>query len=232
MSNSIIEVVNTNVSVPFTNANNYDLSIRTAAASQQILIGNGGTSNVISGITLSNNMVGINNSNPTFPLHVNGSINYTNYAFCFILGARVALTAGNPIPFNVANSNYSYTTITANGFRAPVSGYYYISTNLTLYTTNNSTFRGAILRSSNLNTSNLGFNDYLTNTETVGLINAERIYTLAYNEQCSLTVYCNSNDYIRVFVTPNVPSGFSTYDWGATSSFPMCTLTGCLLSAV
>jgi hypothetical protein len=229
MSYGLFEIVNTAGNTPFTNASNNDFSIRTTTNQQKILLGNG--SNTTAGITVSNNMVGVNTT-PSYPLQVNGMMNYNSYAFYFWLGNNVGLTSGNPIPFAYADSNLPYTTITANGFRAPVNGIYLISTGLNLGNPGTSTvYRGAILRSSNLNTTNVGYEGYRTSPEIVALMTQEQANSTVYNQQNSVVVYCNSNDYIRVFVTPYAPNGFVTYTWpNGTSNYKFCYLTGYLIS--
>lgn len=69
------EIVNTSISTPVLGSSNLDLVLKTDTNTQKIMFANG--SNIVPGITLSNNLVGINNINPTYQLDVAGDIRYT-----------------------------------------------------------------------------------------------------------------------------------------------------------
>lgn len=68
------EIVNSNISIPYLSASNYDMVIRTDKINQRIFIGNGSNPSTLPGIILNNNNVGINISNPTEKLHIVGNI--------------------------------------------------------------------------------------------------------------------------------------------------------------
>jgi hypothetical protein len=233
MNTGQCEIVNSNLNIPFLNAKNNDLVIRTDNTQQKVLFGN--NSNVLPGITLSNNYVGFN-VNPVTPFQVGGPIKYSNYAFSFSIGSNgKSLTYGNPLPFDTADSNFPYTTITSNAFKAPVKGLYMISAGFNLYNVTSCGYLGAIHKSSNINaTPSLApyefYYNAASNNEIVAYMIQEYVAATSYCQQCSVVVNCNSNEYIRVMVTPTLANSFQTYPWaGSTSNSKLCFLTGHLI---
>lgn len=95
------EIVNSNISVPFITASNYDMVIRTDAKSQRVFVGTG--SNNLPTILLSSNVMGINTVSPVSTLHVASNA---------VAGNPVLLTlqntAGGSTSLDFVTSNTTY----------------------------------------------------------------------------------------------------------------------------
>lgn len=174
--------------------------------------------------------VGIGTTNPQYPLDVSGVARFQTYAFAFYLTPNTALTNGNPIPFNNANTNYPYTTITNNGFRAPVKGIYMITACLNLAASTNTYFRCGIHVDSTLNDTNFTTTTIVGSNKFIAFINNESTQTISalFNGNGSAIVSLNKDDYVRVFATWGSGTA-STYQWG-TNTY-VCSMTGSLISA-
>lgn len=79
-STGFVEIVNSNILVPFTTASNFDMVIRTSTLGQRLFIGN--NSNTTAGIIVTSNAVGINKV-PAYALDVNTTarVNGANNAY-------------------------------------------------------------------------------------------------------------------------------------------------------
>ena len=75
MNTGVIEVVNSNIYVPFVSASNFDMVVRTDNNSQRMFIGTG--SNTVSAITICSNLVGIGSLKPRTALHISSNISNT-----------------------------------------------------------------------------------------------------------------------------------------------------------
>lgn len=75
MSNTTIEIINTallNSNSLLSNVVNYDFQIRTTTPGQKIVIGNG--CNLLPAITVSNNLLGVANTSPSYTIDVAGDV--------------------------------------------------------------------------------------------------------------------------------------------------------------
>lgn len=137
----IFEIVNSNISVPVTGAINSDLVIRTETLAQKLLLSNG--SNVVPGITLSNNYVGIGKTNPASPLDVANDISYsgslvqngTKLRFCN--GSAVGSASSTPVTVTFP---FTFTTIPSLSFSCSGAVGYLVHANWVNISTSNFTF--------------------------------------------------------------------------------------------
>ena len=92
----ICEIVNTSITTPVLGASNLDLVFRTETQGQKMMLANG--SNVVPGLTLSNNLVGIGKSNPAYTLDVNGDTNISGNLYAGNIIGLVLPFAGSTAP--------------------------------------------------------------------------------------------------------------------------------------
>lgn len=158
------------------------------------------------------NLVTMSNSQVT----ISGKLSYTSYAFYFTAASNTVFTNGNTVPFNASNVNYPYTTITANGFQAPVRGVYMINVGLNFDNNGTSSqYRSGIYRSSTLTVTAMPYVNFNTDSNFVGLAMQEMVNSSIFNTSTSSVVYCNAGDYIRVFMTvSSANASLKTYSWG------------------
>lgn len=124
MSNSYIEIVNTAINPYFTNANNYDLIIRTDTVNQKLLLGNGSNTS-IAGITLSNNIVTLAYSPRYTPatciIYPSLTKSYTSTYYDYLVFGSVSVSDNSYFSYNIDPTNSYNNTVT---FLKP--GYYSI----------------------------------------------------------------------------------------------------------
>ena len=129
----ICEIVNTSITTPVMGASNLDLVFRTETQGQKMMLANG--SNVVPGITLSNNLVGIGKSNPIYELDVVGNINmsgllYKNNSrlpsFRASGGANTQANGSTLVFTTVAFNNGNGYNSGTGVFTAPMAGYYWM----------------------------------------------------------------------------------------------------------
>lgn len=158
------------------------------------------------------NLVTMSNAQVT----ITGRLGYTSHAFYFTAASNTTFTNGNVVPFNASNISYPFTTITANGFQAPVKGIYMINVNLNFDNNGTATqYRSGIYRSSTLAVTAMPFINFNTDTNFVAYGMQEMVNSSLFNASFSGVVYCDAGDYIRVFMTASsANAGLKTYSWG------------------
>lgn len=129
---AICEIVNTSILTPVIGANNYDLVLRTDTTSQKVMLSTG--SNIIPGITLSNNNVGIRNNAPVTALDVIGDIQLSgvfrastsNYTFFSASNSTATAYSGSAnVIFNSVGFDYDNSYNASTGvFTAKRNGIY------------------------------------------------------------------------------------------------------------
>lgn len=130
MSNSYIEIVNTSINPHFTNANNFDMIIRTDTVKQQLLIGNGSNNSVSSGIALSNNIMNLAYSPRFTPatciIYPSLTKSYTSAYYDYLVFGSVTVSDSSYFSYNIDATNSYNNAVT---FLQP--GYYSIYIQLT-----------------------------------------------------------------------------------------------------
>lgn len=103
------EIVNSNISVPFTTASNYDMVIRTDAKSQRMFIGTGSSN--IPVILLSSNLMGVNTVSPVSTLHIASNALAGNAVVLTLQNTAGGTSAGTSLDFVTSNTTFPQARI-------------------------------------------------------------------------------------------------------------------------